>query len=435
MACCHYFSEIEGNETVFSVDATAISCGHGVLKELGHEIKSLRLSRVAIFTDAHVSKLWFFEEALASCKLAGIDVTIFDESRVEPSDRSMMNAIKFAQEGQFEGFVSIGGGSVIDTCKLANLYSSYPADFEDYVNAPLGKGIPVPGSLKPHIACPTTAGTGSECTGIAVFDLISQNVKTGIASKYLKPSRALIEPAVTQTLPSSVVACSGFDVLSHALESYTASPFTNRSKLDNPGLRPLSQGSNPWSDMGCREALRLSGLYLERAVNDENDQEARENMMFAATLAGIAFGNSGVHIPHAMSYSVAGMIKDFNPVGYPSDHAMCPHGMSVIVNAPAVFRFTAEHCPQRHFQAAELLGADVAGANEEDSGELLANKISNMMKKTGMPNGVSGVGYAQAHVGELANGAFAQQRLLSNAPCDVKESDLKLLYQQAMSYW
>ena len=435
MACCHYFSEIEGNETVFSVDATAISCGHGVLKELGHEIKSLRLSRVAIFTDAHVSKLWFFEEALASCKLAGIDVTIFDESRVEPSDRSMMNAIKFAQEGQFEGFVSIGGGSVIDTCKLANLYSSYPADFEDYVNAPLGKGIPVPGSLKPHIACPTTAGTGSECTGIAVFDLISQNVKTGIASKYLKPSRALIEPAVTQTLPSSVVACSGFDVLSHALESYTASPFTNRSKLDNPGLRPLSQGSNPWSDMGCREALRLSGLYLERAVNDENDQEARENMMFAATLAGIAFGNSGVHIPHAMSYSVAGMIKDFNPVGYPSDHAMCPHGMSVIVNAPAVFRFTAEHCPQRHFQAAELLGADVAGANEEDSGELLANKISNMMKKTGMPNGVSGVGYAQTHVGELANGAFAQQRLLSNAPCDVKESDLKLLYQQAMSYW
>ena len=435
MACCHYFSEIEGNETVFSVDATAISCGHGVLKELGHEIKSLRLSRVAIFTDAHVSKLWFFEEALASCKLAGIDVTIFDESRVEPSDRSMMNAIKFAQEGQFEGFVSIGGGSVIDTCKLANLYSSYPAEFEEYVNAPLGKGIPVPGSLKPHIACPTTAGTGSECTGIAVFDLISQNVKTGIASKYLKPSRALIEPAVTQTLPSSVVACSGFDVLSHALESYTASPFTNRSKLDNPGLRPLSQGSNPWSDMGCREALRLSGLYLERAVNDENDQEARENMMFAATLAGIAFGNSGVHIPHAMSYSVAGMIKDFNPVGYPSDHAMCPHGMSVIVNAPAVFRFTAEHCPQRHFQAAELLGADVAGANEEDSGELLANKISNMMKKTGMPNGVSGVGYAQTHVGELANGAFAQQRLLSNAPCDVKESDLKLLYQQAMSYW
>lgn len=435
MSCCHYFAEQDGNESIFSVDTTAISCGHGVLKELGHEIKRLNLSRVAIFTDAEVSKLWFFEEAINSCKREGINITVFDESRVEPSDRSLMNAIEFAQEGRFDGFVSIGGGSVIDTCKVANLYSSYPADFEDYVNAPLGKGIPVPGQLKPHIACPTTAGTGSECTGIAVFDLVAQNVKTGIASKFLKPSRALIEPAVTQTLPATVVACSGFDVLSHALESYTASPFTHRSKPDNSSARPLSQGANPWSDIGCREALRLTGQYLVRAVNDANDQEARENMMFAATLAGIAFGNSGVHIPHAMSYSVAGMIKDFNPVGYPSDHAMCPHGMSVIVNAPAVFRYTAEHCPQRHLQAAELLGADTIGAHEGDAGELLAKKISDMMQITGMPNGVSGVGYAESHVGDLATGAFAQQRLLSNAPCDVHESDLKMLYQQAMTYW
>lgn len=435
MACCHHFAEQEGNESIFSVDTTAISCGHGVLKELGHEIKNLNLSRVAIFTDAQVSNLWFFEEAIASCKREGIDVAVFKDSRVEPSDSSLNEAIEFAIEGRFDGFVSIGGGSVIDTCKVANLYSSYPADFEDYVNAPLGKGIPVPGVLKPHIACPTTAGTGSECTGIAVFDLLSQGVKTGIASKFLKPGRALVEPAVTQTLPATVVASSGFDVLSHALESYTASPFTNRIKPANPSARPLSQGANPWSDIGCREALRLTGQYLVRAVNDENDQEARENMMFAATLAGIAFGNSGVHIPHAMSYSVAGMVKDFNPAGYPSDHAMCPHGMSVIVNAPAVFRYTSEHCPQRHFQAAEMLGADTSGAHEDDAGELLATKLSDMMQQTNMPNGIAGVGYAQSNIDDLVSGAFAQQRLLSNAPCDVNQSDLKSLYQQAMSYW
>ena len=200
MACCHYFAEHDGNETIFSVDTTAISCGHGVLKELGSEIKRLNLSRVAIFTDEQVAKLLFFSEALISCKQEGIDIVVFDQSRVEPSDRSLTIAIEFAKEGQFDGFVSIGGGSVIDTCKIANLYSSYPADFDDYVNAPLGRGIPIPGVLKPHIACPTTAGTGSECTGIAVFDLLSQNVKTGIASKYLKPTRALIEPAVTQSL-------------------------------------------------------------------------------------------------------------------------------------------------------------------------------------------------------------------------------------------
>lgn len=435
MACCHYFAEKEGNETIFAVDTTAISCGHGALKELGHEIKRLNLSRVAIFTDAQVAKHWFFEEAIDSCKREGINITVFDESRVEPSDRSLMNAIEFAQEGRFDGFVSIGGGSAIDTCKVANLYSSYPADFEDYVNAPLGKGIPVPGKLTPHIACPTTAGTGSECTGIAVFDLVSQGVKTGIASKYLKPSMALIEPAVTQTLPATVVASSGFDVLSHALESYTASPFTHRCKPDNSSARPLSQGANPWSDIGCREALRLTGQYLVRAVNDANDQEARENMMFAATLAGIAFGNSGVHIPHAMSYSVAGLIKDFNPAGYPSDHAMCPHGMSVIVNAPAVFRYTSEHCPQRHFQAAEMLGADISGAHEDNAGELLATKLSDMMQQTNMPNGIAGVGYAESNVDDLVSGAFAQQRLLSNAPCQVHKNDLKRLYQDAISYW
>ena len=268
-----------------------------------------------------------------------------------------------------------------------------------------------------------------------MFDLLSQGVKTGIASKFLKPNRALVEPAVTQSLPATVVACSGFDVLSHALESYTASPFTNRNKPANPGARPLSQGANPWSDIGCREALRLTGQYLVRAVTDANDQEARENMMFAATLAGIAFGNSGVHIPHAMSYSVAGMIEDFNPAGYPSDHAMCPHGMSVIVNAPAVFRYTAEHCPQRHLQAAELLGADINGAHDDDAGEILAMRISEMMQKTDMPNGVAGIGYSDSHVADLASGAFAQQRLLSNAPCDVRESDLELLYRQAMNYW
>jgi len=435
MACCHYFGKQDGNETIFAVDTTAISFGHGVFKELGQEIKNLNLSRVSIFTDAAVSKLWFFEEAIDSCKREGINFTVFDESRVEPSDRSLMNAIEFTQEGRFDGFVSIGGGSVIDTCKVANLYSSHPADFEDYVNAPLGKGVTVPGPLKPHIACPTTAGTGSECTGIAVFDLLSQGVKTGIASKFLKPIRALIEPAVTQTLPATVVACSGFDVLSHALESYTASPFTKRNKPANPSARPLSQGANPWSDMGCREALRLTGQYLVRAVSNANDQEARENMMFAATLAGIAFGNSGCHIPHAMSYSVAGMIKDFNPTGYPTDHAMCPHGMSVIVNAPAAFRYTSEHYPQRHLQAAEMLGADISGAHEKDAGEILATRISDMMQETDMPNGIAGVGYTDSDVGDLASGAFAQQRLLSNAPCDVQEVDLELLYRQAMSYW
>ena len=175
------------------------------------------------------------------------------------------------REGRFDGFVSVGGGSTIDTCKAANLYSTYPADFLTYVNAPIGDGRPVPGPLKPHIACPTTSGTGSESTGVAVFDLLSRHVKTGIAARALRPTLALIDPDVTHTLPANVVASSGFDVLSHALESYTASPFTKRPAPARPDLRPMSQGANPWSDIGCAQALRLTGEFLVRAVKDADD--------------------------------------------------------------------------------------------------------------------------------------------------------------------
>jgi alcohol dehydrogenase class IV len=324
---------------------------------------------------------------------------------------------------------------VIDTCKAANLYSTYPADFLAYVNAPIGEGRAVPGPLRPHIACPTTSGTGSECTGITVFDLLEKQVKTGIVSKRLRPSLALIDPETTYTLPSAVVAASGFDVLSHALESYTALPYTRRAKPERPSLRPMSQGANPWSDFGCEKSLRLAGEYLERAVADAADHEARDSMMFAATLAGIAFGNAGVHLPHGMSYAVAGLVRDFRAPGYPQTEPMVPHGMSVIVNAPSVFRFTADACPERHLDGAAWLGADIRGAGPTDAGEILAGRLETLMRATGIPNGVAAVGYGEADVPALTAGAWAQQRLVKNAPKPVCEHDLAGLFRGAMRYW
>ncbi len=436
MSCCHnYYVATEGGENAFAVDISSITFGHGVLKETGEHAKSLGMSRVALFTDKRLSSLPYVAEVRAALGAAGIDVVIYDEVKVEPTDQSFIAAAKFAAEGKFDGYVSVGGGSVIDTCKAANLYATYPADFLDYVNAPIGAGKPVPGALKPHIACPTTCGTGSECTGITIFDLLAMQVKTGIASKRLKPSMALIDPATTYTLPKNVVAASGFDVLSHALESYTARPYTRRAAPGKPSLRPMSQGANPWSDVGCEAALKRLGLYLERAVNDASDHEARDEMMYAATLAGIAFGNSGVHVPHGMAYSVAGLVRDFRPEGYPQDEAMVPHGMSVIVNAPSVFRFTASACPERHIHGAACLGAEIKGASSEDAAEIVAGQLIKMMKATGIPNGVSGVGYFDADVAALTKGAWAQQRLLTNAPRDISQSDLSQLYRGAMRYW
>ena len=434
MGCCHHYQFAAGHESVFAVDFSSIKYGPGALEELHFDATELGMTRVALFTDPVVKNLELVDSAIQGLHGAGMEYEIYDEVSIEPTDRSFKEASRFATEGRFDGFISIGGGSVIDTCKAANLYSTYPADFLDYVNAPVGEGLPVPGSLAPHIACPTTSGTGSECTGIAVFDFLEKSVKTGIASSKLKPTRAVVDPNTTESLPGNVVAASGFDVLCHALESYTARPYTERKRPAN-GVRPLSQGANPYSDMGCRQALWLTGKYLVRAVEDASDTEARHGMMLAATLAGIAFGNSGVHIPHGMSYSVAGLVKDYCPEGYPSNHPLVPHGISVVVNAPAAFRFTASSNPWRHLEGAKLLSADVGGGTELEAGEALGEHLQNMMKATGIPNGISEVGYDENDIGQLVQGAFMQQRLLSNAPCDVSEEDLENMYTQAIRYW
>jgi alcohol dehydrogenase class IV len=435
MSCCHHYDFIDGNEHIFAVDPNTIRFGQGALAEIGHDARALGLERIALFTDHGVAKLECVATVTSALRAADVDVAVYDEVRVEPTDQSFKAATRFAEEGRFDGFVSVGGGSVIDTCKAANLYATYPAEFLTYVNAPIGDGQPVPGALKPHIACPTTSGTGSECTGMAIFDLLERHVKTGIASRALKPTLALIDPEVTATLPANVVAASGFDVLSHALESFTAKPFTERAAPEAPSLRPMYQGANPWSDVGCIEALRRTGAYLVRAVRDPGDNEARHGMMYAATLAGIAFGNSGVHLPHGMAYSVAGLIRDYRPDGYPTDEPICPHGISVIVDAPSVFRFTAPTSPARHLDAAGMLGGDVTGAGEEDAGEVLAKSIIAMMRDTHMPNGISDLGYGDTDIAALAEGAYAQQRILANSPVPVNEQDLQTLYRSASSYW
>ncbi|KLO32547.1 hydroxyacid-oxoacid transhydrogenase [Mycobacterium haemophilum] len=435
MACCDFPTAAKGCDGAFTIDASRVTFGRGCLAEVGARASALGLRRVALFSDADVAKLSIFEKTRASLLAAGLAVITYTDVHVEPTDMSFLDGARFAQELNPDGYVSLGGGSVIDTCKAANLYATYPAELLTYVNAPVGEGKPVPGPLKPHIACPTTAGTGSEVTGITIFDLLSLSAKTGIASPALRPTEALVDPDCTASLPPEVVAAAGLDVLSHALESYTARPYVRRLAPERPNLRPMSQGANPWSDLGCRAALRLLGQYLERAVQDSADSEAREQMMWAATLAGIAFGNAGVHAPHGMAYAVAGLVRDFRPSGYPADKPLVPHGMAVIVNAPSVFRFTAQVSPERHLEGAQLLGADTQGADANDAGEVLANEIIRIMRAVGMPNGLSGVGYTDDDVAALAEGAYPQQRLLQNAPRAMSKPVLADLFRQAMRYW
>src|SRR4051812_32856315 len=356
-------------DIAFEMAVSSVRFGVGVTREVGLDLAEMRATLVMVVTDPVLARLPPVATVLESLDRSKIPYLVYDRVRVEPSDESFLDAIAFAKERPFDAFVAVGGGSTIDTAKAANLYTTYPpADFLDYVNPPIGKGLPVPGPLKPLIAIPTTAGTGSETTGVSIFDLRRMHAKTGIANRRLKPTLGLLDPDNTRTQPAEVAASSGLDILSHALESFTALPFTGRPRPDRPSLRPAYQGSNPISDVWSLQALRIVDRYLVRAVEDPSDEEARAQMLLAASYAGVGFGNAGVHLPHGMSYPVSGHVKTYRAPGYAADHPLVPHGMSVILNAPAVFRFTAAANPQRHLEAAAALGCDVSGAVAADAG-------------------------------------------------------------------
>ena len=420
-------------EIAFTIESPAVKYGAGALTELGADAVALGMRRIAFLTDRHVAAIEPAEIALGALRDEGLEVEVYDRCRVEPTDQSFLAAAAFVRDGRFDGLVSFGGGSVIDTAKAANLCVTYPSDVIDYVLAPLGEGKPVPGPLMPHIACPTTSGTGAEVTANAAFQLVERGVKTAISSRFLRPTMAVVDPTTTDTLPPGVIAATGFDVLTNAIESLVARPFTSRPRPAAPQLRPGYQGANPYSEIGSRETIRMIGRDLVRAVTDPGDLEARHRMMFAATYSRLASGNGGVHIPHAMSYSVAGLNHTYVAAGYERVEPMVPHGMAVILNAPAAFRFTAPTSPERHRDAALLLGAEDSG--DGDGGSLLADTLIAMMKRTGIPNGIAALGYGDADIPALVEGAYAQQRILVLAPSDVSEGDLVGLYGDAMRYW
>ncbi len=424
------------NDSAFEMAVSSIRFGKGVTREVGMDLADMGARNVLVVTDPIVRALPPMQVVIDSLEASKIRYTIYDRVRVEPTDESFLDAIAFARDSNYDAYVAIGGGSAIDTAKAVNLYVTYPpADFLDYVNPPIGKGLPVPGPLKPLIAIPTTAGTGSETTGVSIFDLTRLHAKTGIANRRLKPTLGMLDPDNTRTMPPEVAASSGLDILSHAIESFTALPFTGRPMPDRPAVRPAYQGSNPISDVWSMQALRMVAKYLVRAVADTSDEEARSQMLLAASYAGVGFGNAGVHLPHGMSYPVSGHVKSYKAPGYASDHPLVPHGISVILNAPAVFRFTASANPQRHLQAAEALGADVSNVAANDAGPVLADRITWFMRELRVPNGLKAVGYSSSDIATLVEGTLPQHRVTKLSPRPASPADLAKLFEQAMTAW
>jgi hydroxyacid-oxoacid transhydrogenase len=420
----------------FEMAAANLRFGAGATREVGMDLAELGIKHVMVLTDPVLRRSLPVETVLESLEKEKIAFAVFDQVWVEPTDKSLKKAIEFGRSQPFEAFVAIGGGSTIDTAKVVNLYTTFPpSDFLDYVNAPVGKSLPIPGQLKPLFAIPTTAGTGSETTGVAIFDLEELHAKTGIAHRRLKPTLGIVDPDNTRTLPPMVAASTGLDVLTHAVESYTAMPFDRRPRPEKPVLRPAYQGSNPVSDIWSLQAMRMVSRYLIRAFENPADDEARAMMLLAASFAGVGFGNAGVTLPHGMSYPVSGMVRKYRAEGYPDDHPMVPHGMAVVLNAPAAFRFTGSACPERHLQAAEALGADVSKARLQDAGRIVSDQVIKFMKRLNIPNGLSAVGYTKADIPRLVEGTLPQHRVIKLSPRPVGPEELAKIFEGAMVYW
>jgi hydroxyacid-oxoacid transhydrogenase len=422
----------DGKERIFTLEATPIKFGPGASADAGWELKRLGVTRAMLVTDPRIRESGIVDRVRDSIESEDIAVDVFDRARSEPTADSFQEAADFALDGEFDGFVGVGGGSSIDTAKVADLVATHPAPIMDYVNPPVGEGRTPPGPLKPLLAIPTTAGTGSEATSVAILDLPDQRVKTGISHRYLRPHQAIVDAELARTMPSAVASSAGLDVVCHAAESFVARPYDTRDAPETPDDRPPYQGSNPVSDLWSARALEYGGKFLRRAVQDEDDLEARGAMMMAASLAGIGFGSAGVHIPHACAYPIAGLKHEWTPPGYPTDHPFVPHGWSVIVTSPASFRHTFPADPEKHRRAAELLaGEPIEDANEDTFPEVLVS----LMKDVNAPRGVRELGYDEDDVDDLVEGALKQQRLLVVSPREAGPNELAAIIRDSFENW
>jgi hydroxyacid-oxoacid transhydrogenase len=422
-------------ESVFTLEATPIKYGPGAAADAGWELERLGVRRALLVTDPGVAATGHPDRVRASIEAQGIEVVLYDRAHVEPTLDSLQQAADFARAARVDGFVSVGGGSSIDTAKVADLVTTHPAPVMDYVNPPVGEGRKPPSPLRPHLAIPTTSGTGAEATTVAVLDIPEQRVKTGISHRYLRPAQGIVDPELVRTLPAQVASSTGLDVICHAAESYLARPYDQRARPATPDERPPYQGANPVADVWSARALEYGGRFLRRAVADAEDLEARGAMMLAATMAGVGFGSAGVHVPHACAYPIAGLKHAYQPPGYPDDHPFVPHGHSVIVTAPAAFAFTYEAAPERHHRVAELLVGEPIADPGRAGPDLLPDVLRALMRDVGAPRGIAELGYDERDVPALVEGALMQQRLLVVSPREVTGDDLGHILNASMTNW
>ncbi len=344
--------------------------------------------KILFVTDATIRGLGLAEGALASLARAGYEAVIFDAVTPDPPAPMILRAADLAREAQVAGVVAFGGGSTMDTAKLA----AYLARSAQSLDTIYGVGKCTDARL-PLVCVPTTGGTGSEVTAISVVTKSAEE-KMGVASPQLMPDLAVLDPALSVTLPADHTAATGIDAMVHAIEAYT-------TKLKK----------NPISDALALEALRLLAAHIRRAVEAPQDRTARGGMLLGSMLAGKAFANAPCAAVHALAYPLGARFH-------------LPHGLSNALLLPAVLRFNCGHVAQEYAH----LGGVIFG---EPSAEALIDGFERLGPDLGLPARLSDMAITEPDLSVMAKDAMAQTRLLQNNPRDVSEADALAIYRAA----
>lgn len=428
-------------EYALTIASTNLKFGRGTTKEVGQDLVNRGASKVLLFTDKNLAALPPVQTAIQSLEAAKVNFQIYDNVRIEPTDSSFLDAIEATKNYQPDAILAVGGGSSMDTAKAANLYYCHPeAELLDFVNAPIGKAQPVLKRLLPLICVTTTAGTGSETTGMTIFDYEPLKAKTGIGSPMLKPDLGIIDSDNLRSAPPIIQAYTGFDVLCHALESYTAIKWDQRRAPADPKFRPTYQGRNHIADIWSLKALEMISDSFHPAVFDK-DPDAQQTMHEASMFAGMGFGNAGVHLCHGLSYPISGLIKhkDYKPEEpMYGDKPIAPHGLAVCITAPAVFKKCAEYdgeTAERCLKGAYALTGDksILTRSHKDAPHIINDVICKIMKDMQIPNGISALGFDSSDVDALIAGTMPQRRVLDLSPMPVTEELVGGLFEDSFT--
>ncbi|UCG63347.1 MAG: iron-containing alcohol dehydrogenase [Deltaproteobacteria bacterium] len=412
-------------QKIFTMRTVPCKFGVGATQEVGFEVKKINAQHVLIVCDQTISKQTnILEKIIGIIEGEGIDVQVWDKVEPEPTTISIQKAIDSIEDSDFDCLVGIGGGSTISTSKIINLYCSYPKDFHAFFPSPLGKSRHIPGRIKPLIVLPTTAGTGSEASAVAnisVLDESGNRRKAAISSEYLLPDLAILDPINTVTMPPQLTASSGLDALLIAIGVYTAKPFYTNTRTLTSKQESEYIGSNPFSDLFAEKAIELCSKYIRRVYANGFDIEAREGMLFASHLAGIAAGKAGTHIPHANAISIGEKVQ-------------ADAGIRVAVTSPACFDFIAPFLPGRMKHIAELLSGET-GNTLKESQFRASHFLIALLKDLKCPNGISELGLGEKDIPELSERAFQEKRLLAQTPRFITRENIEEIFRASLKNW